>query len=36
MLKAIIVDFNGVILDDVPLHFPAMRETVAGRPARGE
>ena len=29
MLKAIILDFNGVILDDEPLHFAAMRETVA-------
>jgi len=30
MLKAIIFDFNGVILDDEPLHFKAMREAVAG------
>lgn len=29
MLKAIILDFNGVILDDEPLHFAAMRDTVA-------
>ncbi len=29
MLKAIIVDFNGVIIDDEPLHFSAMREAVA-------
>ena len=29
MLKAIIFDFNGVILDDEPLHFAAMRDTVA-------
>jgi len=29
MLKAIIIDFNGVILDDEPLHFAAMRDTVA-------
>jgi beta-phosphoglucomutase len=29
MLKAIIFDFNGVIIDDEPLHFAAMRETVA-------
>ena len=29
MLKAIILDFNGVILDDEPLHFAAMRETAA-------
>jgi beta-phosphoglucomutase len=29
MLKAIIFDFNGVILDDEPLHFAAMREAVA-------
>ena len=29
MLKAIIFDFNGVILDDEPLHFMAMREAVA-------
>jgi beta-phosphoglucomutase len=29
MLKAIIFDFNGVILDDEPLHFGAMRDTVA-------
>jgi beta-phosphoglucomutase len=29
MLKAIIFDFNGVILDDEPLHFQAMREAVA-------
>jgi HAD superfamily hydrolase (TIGR01509 family) len=28
MLKAIIFDFNGVILDDEPLHFEAMREAV--------
>ena len=30
MLKAIIFDFNGVILDDEPLHFKAMQEAVAG------
>lgn len=29
MLKAIIFDFNGVILDDEPLHFKAMQETAA-------
>jgi HAD superfamily hydrolase (TIGR01509 family) len=29
MLKAIILDFNGVILDDEPLHFHAMRDAVA-------
>lgn len=29
MLKAIIFDFNGVILDDEPLHFEAMRDAVA-------
>ena len=29
MLKAIIFDFNGVILDDEPLHFAAMRDAVA-------
>ena len=29
MLKAIIFDFNGVILDDEPLHFKAMQEAVA-------
>jgi beta-phosphoglucomutase len=29
MLKAIILDFNGVILDDEPLHFAAMRDAVA-------
>ena len=29
MLKAIILDFNGVILDDEPLHFTAMRDAVA-------
>ncbi len=29
MLKAIIFDFNGVILNDEPLHFAAMRDTVA-------
>jgi len=29
MLRAIILDFNGVILDDEPLHFAAMRESVA-------
>ncbi len=29
MLRAIIFDFNGVILNDEPLHFRAMRETVA-------
>lgn len=28
MLKAIIFDFNGVILDDEPLHFAAMRDSV--------
>jgi len=30
MLRAIIFDFNGVILNDEPLHFSSMRETVAG------
>ncbi len=30
MLKAIIFDFNGVILDDEPLHFAAMRHAVSG------
>ena len=30
MLKTIIFDFNGVILDDEPLHFKAMQEAVAG------
>jgi beta-phosphoglucomutase len=29
MLKAIIFDFNGVILNDEPLHFAAMRDAVA-------
>jgi HAD superfamily hydrolase (TIGR01509 family) len=29
MLKAIILDFNGVIFDDEPLHFRAMRDAVA-------
>ncbi|MBN1566963.1 MAG: HAD family phosphatase [Acidobacteria bacterium] len=29
MLKAIVFDFNGVILNDEPLHFAAMRDTVA-------
>ncbi len=29
MLKAIICDFNGIILNDEPLHFEAMRESVA-------
>jgi beta-phosphoglucomutase len=29
MLKAIILDFNGVILNDEPLHFAAMRDAVA-------
>jgi HAD superfamily hydrolase (TIGR01509 family) len=29
MLKAIILDFNGVILNDEPVHFSAMRDTVA-------
>jgi beta-phosphoglucomutase len=29
MLKAIIFDFNGVILDDEPLHFKAMKKAVA-------
>jgi len=28
MLKAIIFDFNGIILDDEPLHFKAMQEAV--------
>lgn len=28
MLKAIILDFNGVIIDDEPLHFSSMRDTV--------
>jgi beta-phosphoglucomutase len=30
MLRAIILDFNGVILDDELLHFAAMRDVVAG------
>ncbi len=30
MLRAIIFDFNGVILNDEPIHFRAMRDTVAG------
>ncbi len=30
MLKAIIFDFNGVILNDEPIHFRAMRDTVSG------
>ncbi|MBN2243460.1 MAG: HAD family phosphatase [Acidobacteria bacterium] len=30
MLRAIIFDFNGVILDDEPLHFRAMQEAVSG------
>ncbi len=29
MLKAIIFDFNGVIVDDEPLHFQSMKDTVA-------
>jgi len=29
MLKAIIFDFNGIILDDEPLHFRSMRDVVA-------
>ena len=29
MLRAIIFDFNGVILDDEPLHFQSMKDTVA-------
>ena len=29
MLRAIILDFNGVLLDDEPLHFGAMRDAVA-------
>jgi beta-phosphoglucomutase len=29
MLKAIIFDFNGVIINDEPLHFAAMRDAVA-------
>jgi HAD superfamily hydrolase (TIGR01509 family) len=29
MLKALILDFNGVILNDEPLHFAAMRDAVA-------
>ena len=29
MLQAIIFDFNGVILNDEPLHFQSMRDTVA-------
>jgi HAD superfamily hydrolase (TIGR01509 family) len=29
MLKAIIFDFNGIILNDEPVHFRAMREAVA-------
>ena len=29
MLKAIIFDFNGIILDDEPLHFKAMQQAVA-------
>jgi len=30
MLKTIIFDFNGIIIDDETLHFAAMRESVAG------
>ncbi len=30
MLRAIIFDFNGIILNDEPIHFRAMREAVAG------
>jgi beta-phosphoglucomutase len=30
MLRAIILDFDGVILNSEPLHFGAMRDTVAG------
>jgi len=29
MLKAIIIDFNGVIINDEPLHFMAMRDVVS-------
>ncbi len=29
MLKAIIIDFNGIILDDEPLHYSAMRDAAA-------
>ncbi len=29
MLKAIILDFNGIILNDEPIHFRAMRDTVS-------
>ena len=29
MIKAIIFDFNGIIIDDEPLHFAAMRDVVA-------
>ncbi len=34
MLRAIILDFNGVIIDDEPLHFLAFREAFAGRGIR--
>jgi len=30
MLRAIIFDFNGIILNDEPVHFRAMRDAVAG------
>lgn len=30
MIRAIIFDFNGVIIDDEPLHFAAMRDALAG------
>ena len=29
MLKAIILDFNGVIVNDEPIHFLAMRDVVS-------